>query len=58
MCQVNLDMRQADAKKLGLAQDVPIFFLSDLVSLALGLTPKDLDFQKRYVAIPNELQKA
>lgn len=58
MCQVNLDMRQADAKKLGLSQDVPIFFLSDLVSLALGLTPKDLDFQKRYVAIPNELQKA
>ena len=57
MCQVNLDMRQADAKKLGLTQDVPIFFLSDLVALAVGLEGKDLDFAKRYVAIPNEMKK-
>lgn len=58
MCQVNLDMRQADAKKLGLSKDVPIFFLSDLVALALGAKPKELDLDKRYVAIPTELQKA
>ncbi len=58
MCQVNLDMRQADAKKLGLAKDVPIFYLSDLVAMALGIGATDLDLAKRYVAIPEELKKA
>lgn len=58
MCQVNLDMRQADAKKLGLSADVPIFYLSDLVSLALGIKGADLDLGKRYVDVPKELQAA
>jgi heterodisulfide reductase subunit B len=58
MCQVNLDMRQADAKKLGLSKDVPIFYLSDLVAMALGIGAKDLDIDKRYVAVPDELKKA
>lgn len=58
MCQVNLDMRQADAKKLGLSADVPVFYLSDLVSLALGIKGSDIDLNKRYVEIPKEMQKA
>lgn len=58
MCQVNLDMRQADAKKLGLTKDVPIFYLSDLVAFALGVKGKALDLDKRYVAIPAELKSA
>jgi heterodisulfide reductase subunit B len=58
MCQVNLDMRQADAKKLGLAKDVPIFYLSDLVSMALGIKGKQLGFGKRFVSIPKEMKEA
>ncbi len=56
MCQVNLDMRQADAKKLGLTKDVPIFYLSDLVGLAVGCAAKDLDIERRYVSIPKDLK--
>ncbi len=58
MCQVNLDMRQADAKKLGLSADVPIFYLSDLVGLAVGLGAKELDMNRRFVSIPDALRKA
>ena len=57
MCQVNLDMRQADAKKLGLTQDVPIFFLSDLVAMAIGVDGGDLALKQRYVAVPQEMTK-
>lgn len=56
MCQINLDMRQADAKKLGLTQDVPIFYLSDLVGLAVGCQAKDLDVERRFVAIPKDMK--
>ena len=56
MCQINLDMRQADAKKLGLTQDVPIFYLSDLVGLAVGCLAKDLDVERRFVAIPKDMK--
>lgn len=56
MCQVNLDMRQAEAKKLGLTREVPIFYLSDLVGLAVGLTAKDLDMNRRFVSIPNSFK--
>ncbi len=48
MCQVNLDMKQADAKKLGLAADVPIFYLTDLVGMALGLKPSQLDVHRHF----------
>ncbi len=58
MCEVNLDMRQADAKKLGLAKDVPIFYLSDLVGIAVGLNAKALDMNRRFVAISDELKGA
>ena len=55
MCQVNLDMRQADARKIGLTADVPIFYLSDLVGFALGLSSKELDVERRFVSVPKEL---
>lgn len=57
MCQVNLDMRQADARKLGLSADVPIFYLSDLVGFALGVSSGELGVDKRYVAVPSNLRK-
>lgn len=51
MCHVNLDMKQADiertrAQSLGL----PVYYLSDLVGLALGLTEKELGIDRHFVA--------
>ena len=38
MCHVNLDMKQADIeRRYGVRHDMPVYYLSDLVGLALGL---------------------
>ena len=51
MCQMNLDMRQADVeKKLGVKLGMPIYYLSDLVGLALGLSAKDLCINRHFVS--------
>lgn len=50
MCHINLDMKQSAieehfATKLGL----PIYYLSDLVGLALGLAPEQLGMNRHFV---------
>ncbi len=43
LCQVNLDMRQADARKNhGELPETPVFYITQLVGLALGLSPEQL----------------
>jgi len=43
LCQVNLDLRQADAKKAhGDLPDMPILYITQLLGLALGLSPDEL----------------
>jgi heterodisulfide reductase subunit B len=43
LCQVNLDMRQADARKNhGPLPETPVFYITQLVGLALGLSPEEL----------------
>ena len=50
MCQMNLDMRQsAVEKKFGEKYQIPIYYLSDLVGIALGLSKKDLGIDRHYV---------
>jgi heterodisulfide reductase subunit B len=50
MCHVNLDMKQAAVEgryreKLGMM----IYYLSDLVGLALGLKPEQLGIDRHFV---------
>jgi len=50
MCHVNLDMKQAAVerrygKKLGMV----VYYLSDLVGLALGLSPEQLGIGRHFV---------
>jgi len=43
LCQMNLDLRQADAKKAhGDLPDTPALYVTQLLGLALGIAPKDL----------------
>ncbi len=50
MCQMNLDMRQsAVEKKFGEKYQIPIYYLSDLVGIALGLSKKELGIDRHYV---------
>ncbi|MDO5553993.1 MAG: CoB--CoM heterodisulfide reductase iron-sulfur subunit B family protein [Planctomycetia bacterium] len=51
MCQMNLDMRQADVEKArGVKLNMPILYLSDLVGLALGLKEQELGMTRHFVA--------
>ena len=50
MCHVNLDMKQsAIEKKLGEVLNLPVYYLSDLVGLALGLSGQELRINKHFV---------
>jgi heterodisulfide reductase subunit B len=43
MCQMNLDLRQVDATRAhGEIPETPILFITQLLGLALGLSPKEL----------------
>ena len=50
MCHVNLDMKQsATEAKYGVTLGMPIYYLSDLVGLALGLDPEQLGVNRHFV---------
>jgi len=59
MCQISLDVRQADMEKLlGKKYDMPIIYLTQLLGLALGLSPKELGLNKLMVSPAAILTKA
>ena len=50
MCHVNLDMKQADIeRRFGARIGLPIYYLSDLVGLALGLSREQLGIDRHFV---------
>lgn len=58
LCQLNLDMRQRDvAAKKGHKYDLPVFYFTQLLGLALGCSPKELGLE-RLVIDPKPLLQA
>ena len=50
MCHVNLDMKQADIqRRYGVRHDMVVYYLSDLVGLALGLDEHSLGVDRHFV---------
>ncbi len=49
MCQMNLDMRQSDIIKKYNTPKIPIYYLSDIIGLALGLSEDELGIKTHYV---------
>jgi len=50
LCQINLDMRQKDvAKKFGEEYNLPVFYFTQLLGLALGLEPASLGLRSLVV---------
>jgi heterodisulfide reductase subunit B len=50
MCHVNLDMKQAEAAAFFRTKfDLPVYYLSDLVGLALGLSATQLGVDRHFV---------
>jgi len=53
MCHVNLDMKQAAIeKRYGSHYGLPVYYLSDLVGMALGLGATELGTDRHFVAAP------
>jgi heterodisulfide reductase subunit B len=51
LCQVNLDLRQKDAaKQCGEIPDTPVFYITQILGLALGLSPKELGLKALVVS--------
>jgi heterodisulfide reductase subunit B2 len=58
MCQTSLDLRQSDMTKLlGKTYQMPVLYLTQLLGLALGLSPKELGLDKLVVP-PSVVMKA
>jgi len=49
LCQTNLDMIQWRQKKQGRSADMPVFFLSELLALALGAKIGRREWRKHFV---------
>ncbi len=55
MCHVNLDMKQAEAEQFaGRKFGLPVYYLSDLVGMALGLTASELGADRHFVPLGKE----
>ncbi len=58
MCHVNLDMKQADvARRHAAAPNLPVYYLSDLVGLALGLDQHMLGIDRHFVPAGTEMSR-
>jgi heterodisulfide reductase subunit B2 len=58
MCQVNLDLRQQDIKKeTGRDYQIPVVYITQLLGLGLGISSKNLGFNKLMVPASNVLEK-
>jgi heterodisulfide reductase subunit B len=51
MCQINLDMRQADINKIkGKGYNLPVVYITQLLGLCMGISPKNLGMDKCVVS--------
>lgn len=59
LCQVNLDLRQADAAKAhGILPQTPVLYVTQLLGLALGLSPKELGIDALTVSAESLLNES
>jgi heterodisulfide reductase subunit B2 len=57
LCQMNLDLRQADARKVyGEITETPVLYITQLLGLALGLSPEELGLKALSVSADSLLR--
>jgi heterodisulfide reductase subunit B2 len=58
MCQVNLDLRQPDASRAyGAIPETPVLYITQLLGLALGLSPKELGLEALTISADRLFQR-
>lgn len=58
MCHSNLDMRQVQLSKAYGAYNVPVYFVTELIGIALGMSPKDLGINRHFIPAEATLTKS
>lgn len=49
LCQLNVDMRQKEInKRMGENYSIPVYYFTELISMCLGATPKEVGITKHY----------
>jgi heterodisulfide reductase subunit B len=52
MCHANLDMRRSAINEhVGKRHDIPVLFITQVIGLALGLSPKELGLRRHFVPV-------
>jgi heterodisulfide reductase subunit B len=50
MCQLNLDAYQNEiCKKHDIQERLPVYFITELVGLAMGLSPEELQIDRHFI---------
>jgi heterodisulfide reductase subunit B len=50
MCQMNLDMYQNQVcERYGIRENLPVFFVTELLGIALGLSPRDMQINRHFI---------
>jgi heterodisulfide reductase subunit B len=50
MCQLNLDVHQEKIRTTyGIAQSMPVYFITELIGVAIGVPPKDMGVDRHFV---------
>lgn len=49
LCHANLDFRQVDILKKNKDINIPVLYITELVGIALGLTPKEVGLQSHFI---------
>lgn len=49
LCHANLDFRQVDILKKNKDTNIPVLYITELVGIALGLTPKDVGLTSHFI---------
>lgn len=57
MCHSNLDMRQVQLSKTNGAYNMPVYFITELIGIALGMAPKDLGINRHFIPAEATLTK-
>jgi heterodisulfide reductase subunit B len=50
MCQLNLDAYQEKVRaNYGIERSIPVYFITELIGVAIGLSPEDLAIDRHFV---------
>jgi heterodisulfide reductase subunit B len=56
MCQMNMDMYQNEVcERYGIQRKLPVFFITELLGIAMGFTPQEMQIDKHFIDAPGLL---